>query len=290
MTHWITRISHPLLRESLLLMRADRPIGTWLLMWPSLWGLAAAQQGLASWHLWLIFILGSFVMRSAGCVANDITDRDIDPLVVRTRNRPLAAGRISVTVAKRLLFGLLVIALSLACLLPLLALQLGMVGAILALTYPFAKRFIPFPQFYLGVAFGWGALMAWAAISHTLPLDAWLLFLSALAWTAGFDTIYAMMDKADDLKIGVKSTAIFFGQFDLMAIAILYLFSLTLLVIIGLRLEMHLTFYIALLATLGDMTWQILSIRHHEPTALLNAFLANKWLGLMVFMGFLLGR
>ncbi|MEO5332031.1 MAG: 4-hydroxybenzoate octaprenyltransferase [Magnetococcus sp. YQC-5] len=289
MSHWSERVSPPWLRESLLLMRVDRPIGTWLLMWPALWGLVAAEQGHPSWHLLLIFALGSFVMRSAGCVANDITDRDIDPLVTRTQNRPLAAGRISLVAAKRLLLGLLTIALFLGLLLPVMAIQLSFAGAVLAMTYPFAKRFIPIPQFHLGVAFGWGVPIAWAAAKDSVPLEAWLLFSAALLWTVGFDTIYAMMDRNDDLKIGVQSTALFFGQYDIAATAMMYIMSIGLLAVTGFRIHMNIPFYFMLIATLGHAFWQIYSIRHRDPVALLHAFLSNKWFGAMVFLGFLLG-
>lgn len=290
MSHWITRIPNPILRESLLLMRADRPIGTWLLMWPSLWALAAAQQGQLAWHLFAIFALGAFLMRSAGCVANDITDRDIDPLVARTRNRPLAAGRIPLTVAKHLLAGLLATAFLLALLLPVMALKLCIAGAGLAVTYPFAKRFIPIPQLYLGAAFAWGCLIAWAAATNSLPLEAWLLFVAALTWTTGFDTIYAMMDQKDDLKIGVQSSALFFGQYALIATAIFYLLTLLLLAFIGYRLHLTLWFYTTWLLALGQFLWQLVLIRHQNQEAILRAFLSNQWLGLILFVGFMLGR
>ncbi|MBF0128334.1 MAG: 4-hydroxybenzoate octaprenyltransferase [Magnetococcales bacterium] len=289
MTRWIAHISQPWLKESLLLMRADRPIGTWLLLWPALWALAASQRGHPDWRLLAIFTLGAFVMRSAGCVANDITDRDIDPLVARTRNRPLAAGRISLKAAKRLLAGLLGVALLLALQLPMVAIQLSAAGALLALTYPFAKRFIPIPQLYLGIAFAWGSLIAWVSATHTLPLEAWLLFLAALTWTTGFDTIYAMMDRGDDRKIGIHSSALFFGQHDLRATASLYMISLVVLALLGDRLGLSWFYDCALLSAAGHACWQILSIRRREPEALLKAFLSNKWFGLILFLGFLFG-
>ncbi|MBF0272299.1 MAG: 4-hydroxybenzoate octaprenyltransferase [Magnetococcales bacterium] len=289
MNAWIARLPRSWMRESLLLMRADRPIGTWLLLWPALWGLAAASGGRPSWGLLVIFSVGAFVMRSAGCVANDITDRDIDPLVARTRTRPLAAGRVSLVVAKRLLVGLLAVALVLGALLPPLALGLCFAGALLALTYPFAKRFIAVPQFYLGVAFAWGVLIAWAAAAQGLPREAWLLFLAALTWTVGFDTIYAMMDREDDLKIGVHSTAIFFGRYDRAATAALYLLTLAFLVATGMGLGLKIGYYLFLLAALIHGGWQIHAIRHRDSGALLRAFLANKGFGLVVFLGFLAG-
>ncbi|MBF0613621.1 MAG: 4-hydroxybenzoate octaprenyltransferase [Magnetococcales bacterium] len=289
MNTWIGHVPIPWLRESLLLMRADRPIGTWLLLWPALWGLAAASQGRPSWSLLVIFSLGAFVMRSAGCVANDITDRDIDPLVTRTRNRPLAAGRISLGAARRLLFFLLTVALVLGLLLPPMSLALCVAGALLALTYPFAKRFIPVPQLHLGMAFAWGVPIAWVAVTQTLTLETWLLFLAALTWTMGFDTIYALMDRADDLKVGVHSTAIFFGRFDLAAIGLLYLVTVVLLWIIGQRMALNGYYDALVLTALLHGLWQLHRIRHRATEMALRAFLSNKWFGGIVFAGFILG-
>ncbi|MBF0213975.1 MAG: 4-hydroxybenzoate octaprenyltransferase [Magnetococcales bacterium] len=287
---WIHRLPQSWMREALLLMRADRPIGTWLLLWPALWGLAAASAGRPSWFWLLIFSVGAFVMRSAGCVANDITDRDLDPLVARTRTRPLAAGRISLTAAKRVLLALLVIALLLGAQLPPMALGLCVVGAALALTYPFAKRFIPTPQFHLGIAFAWGVLIAWASVAQTLPVEAWLIFAAAASWTIGFDTIYAMMDREDDLKIGVHSTAIFWGRYDLVATGLLYLIALTLLLLAGMRLNMSVYYYFFILAALIHGCWQLFSIRHRHGDTLLRAFLSNREFGLLIFLGFILGN
>ncbi|MBF0627935.1 MAG: 4-hydroxybenzoate octaprenyltransferase [Magnetococcales bacterium] len=277
------------MRESLLLMRADRPIGTWLLLWPALWALAAAGGGRPAWSLLVIFSLGAFVMRSAGCVANDITDRDIDPLVARTRTRPLAAGRISLRAAKRLLVGLLAVALALGALLPVMTLGLCVAGALLALTYPFAKRFIPTPQVHLGVAFAWGVPIAWSAAVQELPVEAWILFVAAICWTIGFDTIYAMMDREDDLKVGVHSTAIFFGRFDIAATGLLYLLTLGLLAVLGIRLHLNGFYALFLLGALVHAGWQLFVIRHRETGAELRAFLSNKWFGWLVFLGLIAG-
>ncbi len=289
MNHWIDNIPYPLLRESLLLMRVDKPIGTWLVMWPALWAVVAAAPGLPELRMIAVFGLGSFIMRSAGCVINDIADRDFDPHVARTKERPLAAGRISITHAWGLLVLLLVMAFGLALQLNTLALKLCFGGAFLALTYPFTKRFIQLPQFYLGAAFGWGVIIAWAAVGGAVAFEAWLLFAATLTWAAAYDTIYAMMDREDDLKIGVKSTAILFGRFDLIAVAILYLITLGLLAWAGYRLQLHIWFDLALLLALGQMAWQLWEIRDYPQERFLAIFLSNKWVGGIIFCGFLLG-
>ena len=278
-----------LLQESLRLMRVDRPVGSWLLLWPSLWSLTAAQNGRPGWVLLLVFTAGAFIMRSAGCVANDLADRRIDPLVARTRDRPLAAGRISVGWALALLLVLLLAALVLALQLNPLALKLCFGGAFLAVSYPFTKRFIHLPQFYLGAAFGWGVIIAWAAAAGGLTLEAWLLFAATLTWAAGYDTIYAMMDREDDLKIGVKSTAILFGRYDIAAVFALYLVTLLLLAVAGWRLGYSPFFYLFLGVALGHMIWQVRAVRGYQPKTVLRVFLSNQWLGLIVLAGFFLG-
>lgn len=290
MSHWIDRLSSPLLRESLRLMRVDRPIGTWLVLWPSLWALtAAAKPGYPEGRLVLVFVLGSFLMRSAGCVINDLADRGFDPLVARTRDRPLAAKRISAHAAKRLLAGLLALAFLLALQLNFLAIQLSVVAAFLAISYPYTKRFIHVPQFYLGAAFGWGVMVAWGAVAQTLPWEAWLLFAATLTWAAAYDTLYAMMDREDDRRIGLNSTALFFGRWCIPAVAFLYLMTLGFLAMAGWRLHFSILFHGVLLAAGGQMAWQIIITRHDRSDACLRAFISNKWLGLMVWVGFVVG-
>ena len=287
MSHWVDHIPSPLVRESLRLMRVDRPIGTWLVLWPCLWSLsAAAKPGYPEGRFWLIFTLGAFLMRSAGCVINDLADQDFDPLVARTRERPLAARRISSRVAKGLLLILLLFSLLLACALSRLAIQLSLVGALLAVTYPFTKRFVEWPQFYLGAAFGWGVVVAWGAVADAVPLEAWLLFLATLTWTAGYDTVYALMDIEDDLRIGVKSTAILFGRWVFLIVSVLYLLTLGLLVVVGWRLHFALPFYGIVLGAGGQMVWQIALTRRGDH---LRAFLSNKWLGAWLWVGMVLG-
>ncbi|MBF0371634.1 MAG: 4-hydroxybenzoate octaprenyltransferase [Magnetococcales bacterium] len=282
----IDRIPWALPRELLYLMRVDRPIGTWLVLWPSLWALVAAGEGRPDWWLVMVFIVGAFVMRSAGCVINDIADRDIDPHVERTRERPLAARRVTLTAAKWLLFGLMCLALALAWQLNALALKLSFVGAFLAMTYPFTKRFIQLPQFYLGAAFGWGVIIAWAAATGEVAGEAWLLFGATLFWAAGYDTIYAMMDREDDLKIGVKSTAILFGDKDIPAVAGLYLITLGLLGGVGQSLMLPFYYYLALFLAMIQMLWQLRVIRGYPKEAVFRAFLSNQWVGLIVCVGF----
>lgn len=289
MNHWLHRLPYPLLREALLLMRVNRPIGTWLLMWPSLWALTAAQQGLPKPSLLFIFVLGAFLMRSAGCVANDLADRNFDPLVARTKERPLAAKRISVRVAMWLLLSLLTASLVLALQLNPLALSLCLVGAFLALSYPFSKRFIQLPQFYMGAAFGWGVIIAWAAATNTVGTVAWILFAATLTWAAAYDTIYAMMDRDDDIKIGVKSTAILFGRFDILAVAGLYIITLALLAWAGWLLKLSFVYYVFLAICLLHMARQVFSIRTYRQEILLRAFVSNQWIGFLVFTGMLLG-
>ncbi|MBF0138083.1 MAG: 4-hydroxybenzoate octaprenyltransferase [Magnetococcales bacterium] len=276
-------------QEMLRLMRVDKPIGTWLLLWPSWWALTAARPGQPDWTLYLIFGLGTFLMRSAGCVANDLADRHFDPHVERTRDRPLAARRIEVLPARLLLAVLLLCAFGLVQALNTLTIRLSFVGAALAIVYPYTKRFIHVPQFVMGAAFGWGVIMGWAAASNTIPLPAWLLFAATLTWAAGYDTIYAMLDRDDDIQIGVKSTAILFGRHDRLAVGILYGITLLLLLVVGHLLHLGPWFPIALLATLGHMVWQVQSLRGYQRPAIFRAFLSNRWTGLIILVGFGLG-
>ncbi|WP_130470075.1 4-hydroxybenzoate octaprenyltransferase [Candidatus Magnetaquicoccus inordinatus] len=269
------------------LMRVDKPIGTWLLLWPTLWSLfAAAHPNYPSLFLLSIFMLGSFLMRSAGCVINDIADRNFDPHVERTKSRPIASGEISATKAMFLLITLLGLALILALQLNNLALTLCPLGALLAVTYPYTKRIVHWPQFYLGTAFGWGVVIAWAAQSNQIEISTWLLFLSTLFWAAGYDTIYALMDIEDDIKIGVKSTAILFGRHVLLLTAILYCTFLLLLVWVGTLQNLSMIFYFIIALSALQMAWQIFMAKHKF---FFKAFLSNKWLGALILLGFIIG-
>ncbi|MEO5378618.1 MAG: 4-hydroxybenzoate octaprenyltransferase [Magnetococcus sp. DMHC-6] len=288
MKQFVDHFPWPLGRELLRLMRVDRPIGTWLLLWPSLWGLTAASAGRPDLKLVGIFAFGTFLMRSAGCVANDLADRNFDPLVERTRDRPLAAGRVTPGVARRLLFVLLGLAFLLVLFLQPLVIQLSLVGAFLAVSYPFTKRFIQLPQFYMGAAFGWGAVMAWAAVADGVPWAAWMLFAATLTWAAGYDTIYALMDIEDDLKIGVKSTAILFGRYVLLAVAVLYVATVLILGGVGHALGLNGFFYLFLSIASLHMAWQLFRIRRGGREVLLAVFLSNKWTGLWILFAFAL--
>src|SRR5438445_4766826 len=209
------------IEEYALLARLDRPIGTWLLLWPALWGLWIAGDGRPNQKVLIVFVLGVFVMRAAGCVINDFADRDIDPDVRRTRDRPLAARRVSPVEALVLFGALLAVALYLVTFLDLLTIKLAFIGAALTVSYPFVKRFFPMPQLYLGISFGgWSVPMAFAAVTGKLPRVAWVLYIAAVICAAIYDTIYAMVDREDDLKIGVKSSAVLFADMDKLLIGV----------------------------------------------------------------------
>ncbi|NNM60631.1 MAG: 4-hydroxybenzoate octaprenyltransferase [Steroidobacteraceae bacterium] len=270
------------------LMRLDRPIGTYLLLWPTLWALWIAGDGKPRESIFAIFVIGVLVMRSAGCVINDYADRDFDPHVARTKDRPLAAGRVSRQEALVLFAILCLVALTLALRLERKALLLALAGAFLALTYPFIKRFLSVPQLYLGLSFGWGIPMAFAAQQGRLPRIAWLLFLANLLWVTVYDTIYAMVDRDDDLKIGVRSTAILFGDSDRHIIAALQGMTLLALVFVGRQSRFGPWYWAGLVAAGAFFVRQLWLIRHREPGACFRAFLNNHYVGMSVFIGILL--
>ena len=276
------------LREYALLMRWHRPIGIYLLLWPTLWALWLAGDGQPPGHIVLVFVLGVALMRSAGCVMNDIADRKFDPHVARTRDRPLAAGRVSLREALGLTLALCLIAFGLVLTQNTLTLLLSFIGLGLAATYPLMKRFHSLPQAHLGAAFGWGIPMAYAAVTNTLPLLAWLLFLSNVLWSVIYDTQYAMVDRQDDLKIGVKSSAIWFGAYDKQIIGYLQLALLGLLVGIGLLAERGWIYYLALGIAAWLALYQQYLIRNRTPEDCFKAFLNNNSFGLVIFCGLLL--
>ncbi len=267
------------------LMRFDRPIGIALLLWPTWWGLWFAAGGLPSLKNLVIFTLGVIVMRAAGCVINDYADRDIDPLVERTRSRPIAAGEIQPAQALILFFVLLGLALALVLMTNRLTVLMAFGGALLAGSYPFFKRFTHFPQVVLGAAFGWAIPMAFAAETGTVPALAWWLFASTLVWTLIYDTQYAMADRADDLKAGVKSTAIAFGRMDIPIIAALMGLMTALLLIIGLRYLSEPAWFTAVALVFLQFQLQLWRIRERNPEACFHAFISNHWVGLTVFLG-----
>ncbi len=267
------------------LTRLNRPAGIWLLLWPTLWALWIAGRGKPDPHLFIIFVAGTVLMRSAGCAVNDYADRSFDPHVERTRLRPLAAGRIS-TLEALLLFALLSVAsLLLALQLNKMTLLLAVVGGFLAVTYPFIKRFLSVPQLYLGLSFGWGIPMAYAAQLERVPRVAWLLYLANLLWVTVYDTMYAMVDRDDDRRIGVRSTAILFGDSDRHIIAVLQAMTLFSLYLVGGILHMNGWYYAGLTAGGLFFVHELWLIRARQRDACLRAFLNSHYFGLSVLLG-----
>jgi 4-hydroxybenzoate polyprenyltransferase len=270
-------------------MRLDRPVGTWLLLWPPLWALWIAGAGQPKPRVLVVFVLGVVVMRAAGCVINDFADRDIDPYVRRTRDRPLAARLVTPAEALVLFAVLLVAALYLVTRLDEFTVKLAGIGALLTVSYPFVKRVFPMPQLYLGISFGgWGVLMAFAAQIGALPRVAWVLYLAAVLWAAMYDTIYAMIDREDDLKIGVKSSAILFADMDRLLIGVMQAMMLYALYLVG--EDMHFgRWYQGGVAAAGLLClWQQWLIRRRDPADCLRAFLNNQYVGLAIFAGLML--
>ena len=271
------------------LMRLDRPVGTWLLLWPALWALWIAGAGRPSPQVLIVFVLGVFVMRAAGCVINDYADRNIDPHIRRTRDRPLAARRVSPLEALVLFAVLLLIALFLVTRLDPLTIKLACVGAALTVSYPLLKRFFPMPQLYLGISFGgWSVLMGFAAQTGVLPRVAWVLYIAAVIWAAVYDTIYAMVDREDDLKIGVKSSAILFADMDKFLIGVMQVMMLYALVLVGRNMQFGNWYYAGVAGAGVLFLWHQWLIRKREPAGCLRAFLNNQYVGLVVFVGILL--
>ena len=271
------------------LIRFERPIGTLLLLWPTYWALWIAAGGFPGWKLLIIFSLGTFLMRSAGCAINDIADRKVDGHVERTKLRPLATGVISVKEALGVFVGLLLVALILVLQLNALTIGFSFIAVILAATYPFMKRYHHWPQVYLGVAFAWGIPMAFTAIQNQFPpLVAWVLLATNVAWTTAYDTMYAMCDREDDLKIGVKSTAIIFGAYDRLIVGGLQLTTLGLLIWVGWLANLKGWFWLSLVVVAGFFVYQQYLIRHRDRWLSLRAFLNNNWVGMILFIGMVL--
>ena len=270
------------------LMRVNKPIGIWLLLWPTLWALWLAGEGTPDQGLFVIFTLGVFIMRSAGCVLNDYADRKIDPYVERTRNRPLATGAVAPLEAITLFVALGLIAVGLASMLNEQAQLLAIVAAGLTVAYPFIKRFVSIPQFVLGAAFGWAAPMAFAAQTGGTPELAWLVFGTALIWAVIYDTFYAMVDREDDIKIGVKSTAVLFGEVDLFVIAGLQLLMIVALILIGYRAELGFWYYLSVAVAAAMMAWHLWLARGRQPAGCFQAFLRNHLIGMVIFIGIVL--
>jgi 4-hydroxybenzoate polyprenyltransferase len=274
--------------EYINLMRLNRPIGIWLLMWPALWALWIASAGRPNPKILVVFLLGTVVMRSAGCVINDFVDRNVDPYVRRTKERPLAARRIGPVEALVLFAVLCLLALFLVTRLDLFTIQLAAIGAVLAVSYPFFKRFFPLPQLYLGAAFGWAVPMAYAAETGLLPRIAWVLFMTAVLWAGIYDTLYAMVDRDDDLRIGVKSSAILFADMDRLLIGAMQAMMLFALLLIGRTLEFGNWYLAAVGAAAVFFLYQQWLIRAREPAKCLTAFTNNHYVGMAVFIGIVL--
>jgi 4-hydroxybenzoate polyprenyltransferase len=273
------------LREYALLMRLHRPVGIWLLLWPALWALWIAGQGRPDARLLLIFAAGVLVMRSAGCVINDYADRDFDPGVLRTRDRPLAARRVAPGEALFLFIVLGLIAVWLAMRLDALARLYAVAGALLTVTYPWLKRWFQLPQFYLGVAFGWSIPMVFAAQTGAVPRIAWLLLTAVVLWAAVYDTMYAMVDRRDDERIGIKSTAILFGEADRHIIAVMQAMTLLALWLAGEEVGLGAWYRAGLAAAALFFGYQLWLIRRREPEACFRAFNNNQFVGMVVFVG-----
>jgi 4-hydroxybenzoate polyprenyltransferase len=271
-----------------ILMRLDKPIGVWLLLWPTLWALWLAGKGHPDGGVFLVFVVGVLVMRSAGCVLNDFADRNIDPYVERTRRRPIASGAVAPMEALTLFVALSLIAVGLAAMLNRPAQVLAVIAAGLTVVYPFIKRFVSIPQFVLGAAFGWAVPMAFAAQTGEAPQLAWLVFGTALVWAVIYDTFYAMVDRADDLKVGVKSTAILFGDADLFVIGGLQLLMLVALLFIGDMAELGIWYYGAVVIAAILMGYHQWLARDRQPAKCFQAFLHNHYIGMIVFIGIVL--
>ena len=272
-------------REYALLMRLDRPIGSLLLLWPALWALWLAGNGHPRPLVVVVFVLGVVLMRSAGCVINDYADRHVDPHVTRTRQRPLAAGRVTSREALTLFVVLCLLAFALVLLMNRLTVLMSIGGVVLAVIYPFMKRYTHLPQVMLGMAFGWAVPMAYAAQTGAVPPVAWLLFIATVLWDTAYDTMYAMVDRSDDLRIGVKSTAILFGEADRHLIALIQGLFFVVMIMVGQQLHLGFFYYGGLVVAAGLAVYQLLLIRRRDPGECFKAFLNNNWFGMVIFAG-----
>ncbi len=272
-------------RVYLVLTRFDRPVGALLLMWPTWWALWLAAHDFPPWKLLLIFTVGVFVMRAAGCAINDYADRDLDPQVRRISGRPLAAGRVTPREALIVFAALLAVAFGLVLLTNPLTIKLSFAGAALAALYPFSKRHTDLPQVVLGAAFGWSIPMAFAAVQGTVPPLGWLLFLGNVLWSTIYDTEYAMVDREDDLKAGARSTAILFGDADLPILGVLIASFLLAMLLVGTRAQLAWPYFLGLAAAAGQFGWQLWAQRERRPERCLAAFRANNLLGMTLWAG-----
>ncbi len=267
------------------LMRMDKPIGSLLLLWPTMWALFLAAEGIPDLKVLLVFVLGVVLMRSAGCVINDFADRKVDGHVERTKLRPIPAGEVGSKEAFGLFLLLGILSFILVLTMNTLTIQLSFVGLFLAFIYPFMKRYTHLPQLFLGLAFSWSMPMAWAAQSGELSAMVWLLFVINALWTIAYDTQYAMVDREDDLKVGIKSTAILFGKRDKMIIGGLQLLTLLLLIVMGSLYQLSSSYYCSLLVVGGLFVYQQQLIRHRDRQLCFKAFLNNNYVGMAVTIG-----
>ncbi len=287
---WVNKYS-PVIKERLKLYisltRLDKPIGALLLLWPTLWALWLSAEGFPSLHILFVFVLGVFLTRSAGCIANDMADYDFDSQVERTKDRPLTSGELSKKEALLVALGLLSIAFLLVIMTNRFTVYLSIAAVPIAIIYPFMKRITYIPQFFLGIVFSWGILMAFTAQTNSIPNIAWLLFIANVLWVVIYDTIYAMVDRKDDVKIGIKSTAILFDDADRTFIGIFQLMMLIVLTIIGIQINADLIYYVCMVPVGCYMIYHQYLIRHRLPKECFRAFMNNNWLGMSVFAGFL---
>jgi len=267
------------------LIRLEKPIGFFLLLWPTLWALAVAGEGSPDGWILFVFVVGSFLMRSAGCAINDYADRDIDLHVARTRERPLTSGKIAPGEVLAVFAVLALIAFLLVLSLNRFTIMLSFGGILLAASYPFMKRYHYLPQVHLGAAFGWAVPMAFAALTGEVPKEAWLLYVASLVWTVAYDSMYSMVDREDDLKLGVKSTAILFGDYDRVMIAVFQFLFLLALVLVGVDLEFTGIYYLGLGVATLLMAYEQFLIADRVPAHYFSAFLHNHWVGAAVFAG-----
>ncbi|WP_367347254.1 4-hydroxybenzoate octaprenyltransferase [Stenotrophomonas bentonitica] len=267
------------------LMRADRPIGTLLLLWPTWWALWLAAGGLPPLWILFVFTAGVWLTRSAGCVINDYADRWLDPHVKRTKDRPLASGRVSGREALVLFAGLMLVAFALVLTLNALTIGMSFIGIFLAASYPYLKRYTHLPQVYLGMAFGWGIPMAFAAIQGEVPVVGWLLYGANILWSTAYDTWYAMVDRDDDLKMGSHSTAILFGDLDLVIQGILYALFLGTMAMVGMRSGLGLYYWLGVAVAAGLIAYEFWIARKRERDPCFKAFLHNNWVGAALFVG-----
>ena len=279
------KLKYDKFKQYLLLIRLNRPIGIFLLLWPTLWGLWIASEGFPNTKILVVFLFGVFLMRSAGCILNDIIDKDFDKFVARTQNRPLASDKLSSIEAFIVAVSLIFIAFLLVLTTNTLTVQLSFVAIILAGTYPFLKRHTYLPQFFLGLTFGWSIPMAFAATTNSIPKIAWLLLIANILWAVVYDTIYAMIDREDDLKIGIKSTAILFDDADRFIIGLIQSLVLIALIIIGQQASLNTIYYFSLIIGGCLFLYQLHLIRNRDPKKCMQAFLNNNWFGLVVFIG-----